>query len=181
VAKSGYLLLARITMTHTRLLPIAALLAAATMSAPCAAQYTWIGADGVKQYSDQPPPASIPASRILHGTADAPADAQPAEPASGPTDESPATTRKPMTLAEQNAAFNKRRAEQAEKERKAAEQARMEREKSANCERARTYRNTLASGQRIMMTNRDGERSYLSDEQRTQELHDVSQILAKCR
>ncbi|MGV3653414.1 MAG: DUF4124 domain-containing protein, partial [Noviherbaspirillum sp.] len=50
-------------------------LAAALLSGAAMAQYAWIGDDGVRQYSDRPPPASVPSHRILKapGKAAAPA------------------------------------------------------------------------------------------------------------
>ena len=42
---------------------IGALLMVAAASA--AAQFVWIDASGIRQYSDRPPPASIPKNKIL--------------------------------------------------------------------------------------------------------------------
>lgn len=150
-----------------------------TVTASALAQYVWVGADGVKQYSDRPPPPSVPANRILKqpGNAAAPADVQ--KPVAADT--AAAQPAKPPTLAEQNAAFLKRRAEQAEREKKEAEQAKLNTEKARNCQRARVYHDTLASGQRIVTTDKNGERAYLSDDQRTQELRDTDHLLAECK
>lgn len=146
------------------------------------AQYVWIDGSGVKQYSDMPPPVSVPAARILKtprpvsapasavGTAPAPADA-------GATADKP---KAPPTLADKNAEFNKRRAEQAEQEKKAAEQSRIAAEKTKNCERARQYQKTLASGVRITSTDKNGERVFLDDAQRAQEQQEAKKVLQDC-
>jgi type IV secretory pathway VirB10-like protein len=148
---------------------------------PAFAQYVWFNEKGVKQYSDMPPPPSIPAGRILKQPSDnAPSSAN--SEASAPAQAEPAaTTKPPMTTAERNADFRKRHAEQAEKEKKAAEQARAAAEKKKNCQRAREYQNALASGGRMTHTDQNGERSFLTDDQRAQEMQDVNRVLQQCK
>jgi hypothetical protein len=151
------------------------------LAVPAFAQYVWLNEKGVKQYSDMPPPPSIPTSRILkqpsgsappsaNGETSAPVQAEPA-----------ATTKSQMTTAERNADFRKRHAEQVEKEKKAAEQAKAAAEKAKNCQRAREYQNALASGGRITHTDQNGERSFLTDDQRAQEMQDVNRVLQQCK
>ena len=164
------------------ILQIAAGTLLAALCAPEAAlaQYVWVDEKGVKQFSDMPPPASVPASRILKQF-DAPLR---------PTFETSSTTtntlntdapQAPKTIAEQNAEYKKRRAEQAEKEKKAAEEAKLAADKAKNCDRARDYQRTLESGERITRTDRNGERALLTDEQRSQEMRDNRQILKDCK
>lgn len=144
------------------------------------AQYVWLDDGGRKQYSDMPPPASVPASRILKTpsaaspAASAPAASQ-AESGSG-TDK----TKAPPTLADKNAEFIKRRTEQAEQEKKDAEQRRVASEKAKSCERARQYQKTLAAGIPITTTNQKGERVFLDEAQRAQEQRDTSNALKAC-
>lgn len=172
---------------------VALLLAACSCGA--AAQYVWIDPSGTRQYSDQPPPASIPKSKILKqpGTelrtpaaaAAAEADAASAKvPTKDPALDGSADAAKqkgPVTTADRNAEFVKRRAEQAEKDKKAAEAASLAAEKARNCERARNYYRSLSSGERIASTDRNGEKVYLSDEKREQDLRETSQVLAGCK
>lgn len=153
----------------------AAMLAMLSATPPAAAQYVWIDDSGLKQFSDMPPPASIPASRILKQPG------MPSRPAPDTAPDTQAPAAAPKTLAEQNAQFKKRRAEQAEKEKKAAEETRLTAEKSRNCERARDYQRTLQSGERIAQLDKNGERAFMTDEQRTQELRETSQILRDCQ
>lgn len=163
-----------------RRLPVFAAMAAAfiavTAVSPAAAQYAWIDEKGIKQFSDKPPPPSVPASRILkqpgrtykpEAQEDTPAPTQP--------------TKTEMTVAEKNAEFRKRRAEQAEKEKKAADEARMAAGKAKHCDSALAYKRALESGQRIAHTDASGERAYLTDQQREREMREVNQTLEDCK
>jgi hypothetical protein len=167
---------------------IAAALAALSLSSVAFAQYSWLDERGVKQFSDRPPPSSVPANRILKepgsaarsaARADAPGNEKPdtSSSASG----TPAKDKAPMTTAEKNADFQKRRAEQAEKEKKAEEQTRAVAEKARNCERADSYQRVLESGERVVRTDRSGERLYITDEQRAREINDNKRLLQDCK
>ncbi|HYD95738.1 MAG TPA: DUF4124 domain-containing protein [Noviherbaspirillum sp.] len=166
-----------------RLLAAAAvMLAIAGSHLPAAAQYVWLDEKGTRQYSDMPPPPSVPASRILKqpGKAVAPASG----PAAGSSDGKPASAPAPageMSIAEKNAEFKKRRMEQAEKEKKAAEEARLAAEKAKNCERARDYQRVLDAGERVARIDKNGERAFLTDEQRAQESRDARRVLEGCK
>lgn len=144
------------------------------------AQYVWIDDKGVKQYSDMPPPPSVPSGRILRQP---PGGASSYTPPSTPTAtaETAAPGRTEMTTEEKNAEFRKRRAEQAEKEKKAAEEARFKADKAKHCARAREYQRALESGTRISRTDKNGERAFMSDEQRAQETRDTKRALEDCK
>ncbi len=183
MAKSSLTWLTGIFMTRVCLHRAIALLAAVgalAMGTPAAAQHVWLDEKGVKHYSDQPPPPSVPKNRILKGPGAERKAAEPADPAPAPpAAQTPAKA--PMMLAERNADFQKRRAEQAEKEKKAAEEARLAQEKAKSCERARNYQRVLESGERIATTDKNGERSFLSDQQRAQELQEARRMVQDCR
>lgn len=144
------------------------------------AQYVWLDEGGRKQYSDLPPPPSVAASRILKTPH--PVRAAAAAPAAADTAAGSASdqAKAPPTLADKNAEFIKRRADQAEQEKKQAEQRRIADEKAKNCERARQYQKTLASGVRMATTNKNGERVFLDDAQRAQEERDTRNALKAC-
>jgi len=157
----------------------------AVFGASAAAQYAWLDEHGVRQYSDRPPPPSVPKLRILKspGSPQRTADngsAAPGAPAAEPV-EAVKSRQAPTTLAEKNAEFQKRQIEQAEKEKKAAQEAKLAADKAKNCDQAREYRQSLQSGDRIMRRDKSGERSYLTDEQRAQELRDTQRILSECK
>ncbi len=156
------------------------------------AQYMWIDEKGLKQFSDRPPPPSTPLNKILKSPAPikpafeivpdaapgpaAPAGATAAPPASGPSGPKP-----PPTLAERDADFRKRAAEQAEKAAKAQEEERIRAGNAANCEAARQQKLTLDSGARIGITDSKGERGVMDDQQRAQETIKVNKVLAECK
>ncbi|MDP3843090.1 MAG: DUF4124 domain-containing protein [Oxalobacteraceae bacterium] len=146
------------------------------------AQYVWLDDKGGKQYSDMPPPIAVPNSRILKfpGAASR-AQAQGAVSAGSDNTETTAKAKLPMTTAEKNADFQKRRMEQAEKDQKSADEAQNAADKSKNCERASAYQKALDSGQRISRQEKDGQRAYLSDAQRAQESRDTKRILSECK
>lgn len=144
----------------------ACMLVAAAAAAP--AQHVWLDEKGVKQYSDQPPPPGTPASRVLQS------------PGARPTAPAPQAAGGP-SLAERNAEFEKRRIERAERERKESEQAAMEKDRNRNCDQARAYGRALAAGGRIARTDANGERSYLTDAQRAEEMAHVQKVLEQCK
>lgn len=162
---------------------IVALAAACTLGSTALAQYVWLDGGGIKQYSDMPPPASVPASRILKTPASAHASPSPAAaPASVETEpaSSAKSSKAPPTLADKNADFIKRRSEQAEHDKKAAEQERIAGEKSKACDRARQYQQNLTSGMRIASTNKNGERVFLDEAQRAKEMQEAKNVLKDC-
>ncbi len=139
------------------------------------AQYAWVDESGRRQYSDMPPPASVPPQRILKQ----PGQANPKPPAAAPLADAP----KPATptWAERDAEFRKRRAEKAELDKQAREDDRIARENRARCTRLREYHNALESGERMASRKANGEREYISDEARKRELQDTRRMLAECR
>lgn len=154
-----------------------------SLSTAAFAQYVWLDEKGGKQYSDMPPPASVPKSRVLKEPGQYRSTAQNDQTV---TDENaPAPTVKkeksPMTTAEKNTDFQKRKIEQAEKEKKAADESKRLADKAKNCERARQYQTALEEGHRIGETDKNGERSFMSDEKRNQEIRENKQTLSECR
>ena len=159
-------------MTPIRLMRF---VACAMLAAGCSgalAQHVWLDNKGVKQYSDMPPPPGTPASRILQSPG----------PRAAAVEVAPATDKPAApSVAERNAAFEKRRIEQAESEAKSDEQARVAADNARNCEQARSYQRTLASGQRIAKLDKNGERAFLSDMERAQEMATAQRVLAQCK
>ena len=156
------------------------------------AQYVWTDAKGSKQYSDQPPPSSVPNSHILKRPGGASADATLAVGATAtraPVDDDGKTappetavkTGGPMTLAERNADYQKRKIEQSEKDKKTAEATRAAAEKSANCDKAQSYGRALEDGMRISTTDKSGERTFMSDDERATELQKNQRAVKSCK
>jgi len=142
------------------------------------AQYVWIEPNGTRQYSDRPPPPGTPASRILKApgrAALAPAPAEEAEPGAK------ATAKPAPTLTERDAAYRERIKARGEQERKDEEAARKERALAERCETARQNAAALASGTRIAQYGADGERRYLTDEEKAERMARANRALQDCR
>ncbi|MFZ6721056.1 DUF4124 domain-containing protein [Undibacterium sp. Ji49W] len=146
------------------------------------AQYVWLDEKGNKQFSDKPPPISVPKNKIIKAPnmSGKPAPAADAAPASAAADDASKLT-KPVTTASKNEDYNKRKAEQAEKDKKAEDEKQSAAAKAKNCERARTYQQNLESGARVANVDKNGERNFMDDTQRNQELADVKKTLADCK
>lgn len=143
------------------------------------AQYAWIDAKGVRQFSDRPPPPDTPSAKILKAPGKPALDLS-AEPAPPAPAEAQATPGAP-TLAARDAEFRKRAKDRANEEAKARAEAEQKLAQKENCASARQYKAQIESGIRIAVTDEAGEKSYLSDEQRAQRLAHVNKVLDACR
>jgi hypothetical protein len=172
-----------IAARRLRLLAGGALLLVAGLSH---AQYVWVDEKGIKQFSDRPPPPSTPLRKILKAPGvqfpaiELPASGEAPE-ATPAADAAAPKPKAPPTLAERNAEFRKRGKEQAEREQKTAEEAQRKAEQAENCEAARQNKQQLDSGVRIASTDKNGERSFISDDERAQRTAKTNKVLAGCR
>lgn len=137
------------------------------------AKYVWIDDHGVKQFSDTPPPGNIPEKNILkQPRRTAPGKTAPApEPDVGTVGDD---TKQP-TVADREAEYNKHRAEQAAKDKKAADEAAKAQAKAENCTRAKDYLATLNSGIRMKTVDKDGQQSVMADDQHAKETERAQQ------
>lgn len=154
-------------------------------SSPALAQvrYIWIDDKGVKTFSDQPPPASVPPKRILKAPGGVPA--APSEAAATPaaaTDNGPAKPKTPAagSLAEREADYIKRRETTQKDEQKALAEAQRKRELDSYCGDLRDTQRTLASGVRVASTDRNGERSFISEQERSARSKKIESDLKRC-
>jgi type IV secretory pathway VirB10-like protein len=141
------------------------------------AQFVWIGPNGTRQYSDQPPPPGTPASKILK------APGRPTLAQETPAAESasaPATVKTP-TLAEREADYRKRAKAREEQEAKAQAEARRSAARAEYCKDARKNQRVIESGIRIADIGADGQRRYLSDAERAAAAERNAKQLADCR
>lgn len=142
------------------------------------AQWKWRDKNGQVTASDLPPPREVADKDILQRPdvlARRLAPAAPASAASAPLAPKAAgldpelEKRKKATEAEESAKTK------VEDERQAAQ-------RRENCGRARSHLTTMESGQRIARTNDRGEREYLDDNARTQEIRRAREVIATdCR
>lgn len=165
------------------LIPTAILLSALSIiSLNASAQYLWLDENGTKQYSDMAPPITIPKERILKIPVVKKTD--PVEPVKSASASASAAASAhasgPMTTAEKETDFQKRKIEQAEVDKKNAEEQKQAADKKRNCEKIKTYQQALDSGQRITRLNKNGERGYLDDEQRAKEAQENKAALSDC-
>jgi len=146
------------------LLGVALALCAAAANAQ---QYKWKDSRGRTVYGDLPP-AGVNATPLRSSSVPPAASAAPAATEAG--SKAAAKSSKPLTPAEQEMEFRRRVKEAQEAAAKQADKSKDERERQENCELAREQERTLASGQRIARVDAKGERYYMDDAQRAQEL-----------
>jgi hypothetical protein len=126
-----------------------------------AQSFKWVDNDGKVRYGDVPPPG-VKATPMR-----APATASP-EPAPA-AQAGKAATKGPLTPAEQEQEFRRRKEDAAKASEEAARAKREQAEKNEQCDRAREYLRTMESGQVISRVNADGERVALNEAQMAQE------------
>jgi hypothetical protein len=148
-------------MRSKRALLLAALCLA--LASPAGAQvYKWKDADGKTVISDKPPPGQLPVPK----QEDSVPEAAPAQP----------------SLADRELEFRKRRQEARENAEKAEKEAAAAAGKEENCRNVRRQLQTLESGERIALRGDKGERYFLNDAQRAQEVAKAKQYLdAQCQ
>ncbi len=139
------------------------------------AQYSWIGENGVRQFSDRPPPPGTPPSKILKAPGRLPpAPSEAPAPAPAPAKAEPGWTARETD-------YRKRMKEREEQDKKTAQQADRQRDIDQRCAWARNARAQVESGIRISNVDPQGERRFASDEERAAQLAHANKILAECR
>ena len=158
-----------------KLLRLTLLGLACTLPAVGFSQWQWIDNNGRKVFSDQSPPASIPAKNILRqpGVKGTPVVAEAAaEPAKAQAS-APKITGKDKQLEEK-----KKQAEAAEAEKKKAEEEQQAKVRAENCDRAKRAKAGIDSGARIARTNDKGEREVMDDAARSVESKRLDGVVA---
>jgi Domain of unknown function (DUF4124) len=132
-----------------------------------ATQWKWKDSSGRLQYSDLPPPSSVPDKDILtRPNATVRLAPVPAPGSSGAA----GTELKPAAKAtDPELEARKRKAEDEKNAEKKAEEAKQAKARAQDCERARGYQKALDDGIRISRTNANGEREILDDAARAKE------------
>jgi len=140
------------------------------------AQWQWIDKDGRKVFSDQSPPADVPAKSIIR---------QPG--AKGPVAPGPIVGAQPSRPAapvpkpsgkDKELEARKKQAEAAEAEKKKAEEEQLAKIKADNCERSKRSKAMFDSGARVARMNTKGEREYMDDASRAVETKRLERIIA---
>ncbi|MCC2973930.1 DUF4124 domain-containing protein [Massilia sp. IC2-476] len=156
-----------------RLFAACALLLGSTLAH---AQYSWIGENGVRQFSDRPPPPSTPPHKILKAPGRLPAP----QAAPAPAAATPGIAKELPDLAQRERDYLKRTKAREEQEKKELVEAQRRRDDGERCDAARQARAQVESGIRISRVNAKGERSFASDQERAEQLARANRILAEC-
>lgn len=160
-----------------KLLRVTVLGLACALPALCLAEWQWIDKDGRKVFSDQSPPADVPAKNIIKQPGSKrPAAAEPvAAAASQPAQLAPVPK---LSGKDKELEERKRQADAAEAQKKKAEEERFAKVRVDNCERATRSKASLDSGMRIARANAKGEREYMDDATRAAETKRLEAIIA---
>ena len=137
-------------------LTVAALLAATVVNAQI---YQWKDENGKTIISDKPPVGFARQQRKIE------------------TDPSVASASPQKTAADRELEFRKRQKESQETTEKANKEQSASAEKKESCESVRRHLQALESGERIGMRDDKGERYFMEDAQREQEIAKVRQVL----
>jgi hypothetical protein len=171
------------TTSRARLLAASALMAFASLAQ---AQYMWIDEKGIKQFSDRAPPPSIPLKNILKappGVLTAPPVLVPSDVAAAPAVAAPIAVKAKAapTMADRNTDFNRRQKEKADFELQEKEERDVKLAKAEHCDALRLSKRTFESGERIGVQQKNGDRGYMTDEQRAIESAKIDKNLAGCK
>jgi len=155
-------------------------LALAAWSLPAQAQWKWKDAKGQVQYSDIPPPGSVPEKDILQRpTVNSPARVAP------PVVAASAAASAPLGVDPQLEAKRKQAEEQETAKRNAdkkAEEEKLAAVRADNCGKARANLRLLEDGGRIQRADAQGNREFLDDAARSKEMAAARQTIAsECR
>ncbi len=170
-------------MKMIHLLLMAAL---AGLGGAASAQWQWIDKDGHKVFSDRAPPTEIPDKNILKRPGNrvpmvAASDAVAGEAAPAAVPALPLPAKQAGGLDKELEAKKKQAQEAEAAKRKAAEEE-IAKAKIENCARAKQAKTTFESGIRVVNTNAAGERVYMDDAARAQELKRIDGVIARdCR
>jgi hypothetical protein len=125
-----------------------------------------VDAKGNKEYAQTCPPGTVKETKLMKGGTGA------SSPRTGAS--APAT----KSLAERDAEFRKRNMERQEAEAKAEKAKAESKDAERNCNNARSQLKALQEGQRILRFDPNGERSFLSDEDRPAEIANAQKAVA---
>lgn len=158
------------------------------VAAAASAQWAWRDENGRTVYSDQPPPVTVKQSDLLRQPEPAPNPPSDSNGIGGPSQPNTATAApatkpaaspapKAPTMAERELEFRKRMKERADAEKKLADAEAEASRKTEDCERARSYLQSLDSGVRLVRTNPDGSPELMDEAQRAAEAQRAHEII----
>lgn len=147
------------------------------VAAPAFGQWMWKDDAGKVVASDQPPPTSVPQSRIIKEPR-----ARPVAPAAPVVDKDAAKADAPKSVADRELDAKQRQKEAADAAKKADDDAVKAKAMQENCSAVRGNLAALQAGGRAARFNEKGERVYLDDSQRASEIQkSQGQISQYCK
>jgi hypothetical protein len=162
---------------RTRHLILVFAVACAASVTPAMGQWAWRDASNQLVFSDRPPPPGIkPAQIVRQPGPNAPLDLSPAPAVIAKPANAPAGVK---SLAEREMEFRKRQQEKELAEQKSTESAARAAELAQECQRLRGYLRTLEDGVNIVRDDGQGNRKYLDDGQRQEEIKRLRDGLAR--
>jgi hypothetical protein len=158
-------------MSLARCLAALVLLIGFAAQMPSGAQqlYRWVDENGRVQYSDRPPPPGASSQTQIKKKPRSSSQA-----AASRDQQAPA----PKSYAEQEAEFRKRQVEKAEQEAKEKQEKQAAAERKRQCDEARNYLGGLKAGAQFVKYNAAGEREYLDDKARAEEIKRAEKTVA---
>lgn len=147
-------------MKRSLIASLIACMAIAFATTAAAQVFQWKDANGKTIFSDKPPPSDAKQKRTIV-----------------PNAVKASATSPQKTLAEKDLEFRKRQKETQEQSAKHEEEQKTLAEKKERCDNMRRHAQALDSGVRIARTNDKGERYFLSDDQRQEELAKTRQSM----
>jgi hypothetical protein len=155
-------------------------LLAASFCGVAQAQWKWRDKGGQIHLSDLPPPSEVPDKDVMQRPASASHRSAPA-PGPIPSEAASAAAARPNAIDPELEA-RMRRAEVEKQAQKKAEDEKQAAARAENCKRARDYLRNLDSGMRISRTNDRGEREFIDDKQRADEVNRTRDVITSdCR
>lgn len=176
--KLRYMKKARATSLVLAILLLAGLTTVGS-SAEAGMQWKWRDASGAIQYSDRAPPPGTPDKDILtRPAASARAAARAAEAAASAASAAAQAAPAPSKALDQELEAKRKKAEEEKAAKQKAEDEKIAKAKADNCQRARGYQRTLTDGLRVARTNAKGEREFLDDKARAEEMQRNQEAIA---
>ncbi|MGH1358329.1 MAG: DUF4124 domain-containing protein [Burkholderiaceae bacterium] len=135
------------------------------LATPAMAQYQWVDRSGQMVFSDQPPPVTVPMSRILRVGDPIAKPVLPARKTGvGNADNAPKS--RAEKLAERIKEHDDRREKRAESKKKDREAKLASAAKARRCSQLKSRMTSINSGVRMTRSGQNGERAFLSDKER---------------
>lgn len=143
------------------------------------AQWKWRDTNNRVQYSDLPPPSTVPDSAILQRPAGARRTTAPAlAPGASAASVAQETASGPARTVDPELEARRKKAEQDQAAARKAEEDKHKAAKAENCTRAKSYLKAIEEGQRMSRTNAQGEREVFDDKIRAEESKRTRDIIA---